>query len=83
MLVSTSVVIRAHQLVKPLGIAAVAAVLYLSWLLAPVPRYLGENEWRVVGFCAAIVTRALIGFWLLDTPGSLGHHTDLVTRKAG
>jgi hypothetical protein len=65
--VSNSVVIRAPQLVKPSGIAAVTAVLHCSWLVAPVLGYLAENEWRAVGICAAIVTGDLIGFWSLDS----------------
>lgn len=63
---SRSVVIWAPQLVKPSGIAAVPSVLYWSWLVAPVVRYLAENEWRAVGFCAAVVAGDLIGYWSSD-----------------
>ncbi len=49
--VSNSVVIRAPQLVKPLGNTAVTAAPYWSWLVAAVLGYLAENEWRAVGFC--------------------------------
>jgi len=65
--VSNSVVIRAPQLVKPMGIAAVTEGLYRSWLLASVLGYLGENDWRAFRFCAEIVAGALIGFWSLDS----------------
>ena len=65
--VSNSGVIGVPQLVKPSGIAAVTAVLYWSWLVAPVLGYLVENERLAVGFCAAIVARDLIGFWSLDS----------------
>jgi hypothetical protein len=65
--VSNSVAIRAPQLVKPSGIAAVTAVLYWSWLVVPVLGFLAENESRAVGFCAAIVAGALIGLWSLDS----------------
>jgi hypothetical protein len=65
--VFNSVVIRASQLVKPLHIAAVTAVLYWSWLVAPVLDYLAENEWRAPGFCSALIAGILIGFWSFDS----------------
>jgi hypothetical protein len=65
--VSNSIVIRASQLVNPLRIAAVTAVLCWSWLIAPELDYLFENEWRAVGFCSALVAGILIECWSFDS----------------